>query len=775
MTPPAGPPREEGFSKDADKLIRRLSLIAFLLSRPGRPATTVEIRQRVEGYTLMSDEAFKRRFYEDRSELAGLGIGIVGDADGEGEGEVYSLPASAYYLPAIELSADELAALAACLFVLEHRFAYSEPLRLALLSLTHGRPELLSPAAAAPVSVLPPREARRAAAALPKLQQAVAAGKTVTFTYYSISRDQELPRTVDPYGLLLVGDEWYLIAYCHLRQAIRTFRLSRLRSRVTFATRAPHDFSPPPSFSIDDYLDRPAWRLGEPVGEATVRVSADMAWWVAAHYARCGTITPLADGERVEAGAPGETGTPDGADEAGAPDETGGVGESDIVFATTYDSRQQLLAWVLSMGEAAEVLEPAELRAELRAQLERLATRLAHPPLTSDRARELLGVAGLTDGDLVAPSAPAGPPSHPAAAIGSAGAQAGNAPAAGGAAIAPTPPGDGGRAGTGAGWQVEADRFTRLATLMTYLQGICRAAGGGDETPVPVADVCAALDTTPAELRADVRLLNLVNFGGEGTLVWAEVKGRTLVVTCDVASSAFARPARLSPLQVDTLLLAIEILGGQLPIEHGAALRSAAEKLRGARRAAPAAVAAGERLPSAEPILDAVNAAVGDHRLLDIEYWSEGSGETTTRTVEPYLLVRTRGEWYYVAWCRRSAGTRTFRVATTKRAVLRGERFVPRAEVEVELYRREGVRSSARYAPRRALVWYAPDVVRWVAEQMPTAAAQGGGCLTLQPYVDERWLTHELLRFGGEATPLAPSDAVAALRGLVERLLERYA
>ena len=39
MTPPAGPPREEGFSKDADKLIRRLSLVAFLLSRPGRPAT----------------------------------------------------------------------------------------------------------------------------------------------------------------------------------------------------------------------------------------------------------------------------------------------------------------------------------------------------------------------------------------------------------------------------------------------------------------------------------------------------------------------------------------------------------------------------------------------------------------------------------------------------------------------------------------------------------------------------------------------------------------
>ena len=359
MTPDA-PPREAGFSKDADKLIRRLSLVAFLLSRPGRPVTSTEIRRRVEGYALMTDDAFKRRFYEDRAELAALGIGVVADAEGEGEGEVYSLPAAAYYLPAIAFTPDELSALAACLFVLEHRFAYSEPLRLALLSLTHGRPELLAAATTAPISVLPALEAQRAANALPKLQQAAAAGKTVTFSYYSIGRDQELGRTVDPYGLLLVGDEWYLIAYCHLRRAIRTFRLSRVRSRVTFATRAPHDFTPPPDFTIDDYLDRPAWQLGETVGTATVRVSADMAWWVEAHFSRCGTIVPAPEGD------------------------------GDILYTTPYNSPRQLVAWVLSMGEAAELLEPAELRAEVREQLARLAAGLARPPLEVATATALL-------------------------------------------------------------------------------------------------------------------------------------------------------------------------------------------------------------------------------------------------------------------------------------------------------------------------------------------------------------------------------------------------
>ena len=391
MTPGA-PPREEGFSKDADKLIRRLSLVAFLLSRPGRPVTSAEIRRRVEGYALMTDDAFKRRFYEDRAELAGLGIGVEADAESEGEAEMYSLPAAAYYLPAIAFTPDELSALAACLFVLEHRFAYSEPLRLALLSLTHGRPELLAAATTAPVSVLPAREAQRAASALPKLQQAAAAGKTVTFAYYSIGRDEELGRTVDPYGLLLVGDEWYLIAFCHLRQAVRTFRVSRVRSRVTFATRAPHDFTPPQDFTIDNYLDRPAWQLGEAVGSATVRVSADMAWWVEAHFSRCGTIAPATnDGSSRDGNADSNRG---GLSDGGGSGGNAGSSDGAIVYTTPYNSPQQLVAWVMSMGEAAELVEPAELRVEVHAQLVRLAEGLAHPPLTAGQASELLEGAG---------------------------------------------------------------------------------------------------------------------------------------------------------------------------------------------------------------------------------------------------------------------------------------------------------------------------------------------------------------------------------------------
>ena len=59
-------------SHDTDKLIRQLSLVAFLMAER-RPLTARDIKGNVEGYQEMSDEAFARRFYSDRAELVALG------------------------------------------------------------------------------------------------------------------------------------------------------------------------------------------------------------------------------------------------------------------------------------------------------------------------------------------------------------------------------------------------------------------------------------------------------------------------------------------------------------------------------------------------------------------------------------------------------------------------------------------------------------------------------------------------------------------------------
>ena len=127
-------------SHDGDKLIRQLSLVAYLMAER-RPVTARDAKNAVEGYYDMSDEAFARRFYADRAELLQLGIPIRSQRDEFTGEELYTLEREAYFLPPLVLTDRELAALQTSLYLLEGQFAYAEPLRLALQNLALGRPE----------------------------------------------------------------------------------------------------------------------------------------------------------------------------------------------------------------------------------------------------------------------------------------------------------------------------------------------------------------------------------------------------------------------------------------------------------------------------------------------------------------------------------------------------------------------------------------------------------------------------------------------------------
>src|SRR5919205_2682298 len=110
-----------------------------------RPLTARDVKGCVEGYSEMSDEAFDRRFYSDRAELGALGVPLHSQRDEFTGEELYTLRPDQYFLPPLELSDDELAALETCLYLIEGKFAYAEPLRLALQNLALGRPGFAQP------------------------------------------------------------------------------------------------------------------------------------------------------------------------------------------------------------------------------------------------------------------------------------------------------------------------------------------------------------------------------------------------------------------------------------------------------------------------------------------------------------------------------------------------------------------------------------------------------------------------------------------------------
>ncbi len=355
-------------SHDTDKLIRQLSLVAFLMAER-RAVTARDIKGSVEGYQEMSDEAFARRFYSDRAELLALGVPLHSQRDEYTGEELYNMRSESYFLPPLELTDEELAALQTCLYLLEGKFAYAEPLRLALQNLALGRPGFAEAPTetAMRVEVLDPEYSVEMQGRLGKLEGAISKQRTVKFPYWSISRDDERERTVNPYALFQDAGAWYVVGEDLDVNEERTFRVSRIKGEIRFATRRERDFRLPPDFDVDRYRGRPPWQIGEPVGEARIEVGGDTAWWVERTYG---------DSGRIEDG----------------------------VFVTDYSSLPLLATWVLRQDGRAVPQAPEELRREVARGL-----RLVRERHEGEPKRLAAATAGLVEEEVDRPTAPVHP------------------------------------------------------------------------------------------------------------------------------------------------------------------------------------------------------------------------------------------------------------------------------------------------------------------------------------------------------------------------------
>jgi predicted DNA-binding transcriptional regulator YafY len=94
-------------------------------------------------------------------------------------------------------------------------------------------------------------------AEVPQVVQQALLGSVALQLTYRDARDRETVRVVEPAGLFGSGTDWYLAAWCRLRQASRSFRLDR----ITQATLTPEVITPRP---LDSLLQDVPFDLSEP-------------------------------------------------------------------------------------------------------------------------------------------------------------------------------------------------------------------------------------------------------------------------------------------------------------------------------------------------------------------------------------------------------------------------------------------------------------------------------------------------------------------------------
>jgi proteasome accessory factor B len=173
--------------------------------------------------------------------------------DSRRNGYFYSEPS--YQLPLVQLTEGELVALfLAEQLLLQYRGTpYGQDLEHAFAKITAGLDEHISVDAqrlSEAISFRTPAPAVFDLAIIKTLINAIVQRKRIVIGYWTASRDMESCRDIDPYHLMSSEGQYYLIAFCHLREEVRQFVPSRIRSiEVTDTT-----FEIPDTFKIDDYF-----------------------------------------------------------------------------------------------------------------------------------------------------------------------------------------------------------------------------------------------------------------------------------------------------------------------------------------------------------------------------------------------------------------------------------------------------------------------------------------------------------------------------------------
>ena len=162
------------------------------------------------------------------------------------------------------------------------------------------------------------------------IQDAIELKHLISFDYFAPHGDSA--RTLEPYLLVFQWGAWYVWGYCRLREDFRMFKLNRLTNLTmlqdVFEPRETPRFEPSPNYLNGQTI--PVKAIVEPA----------LKWRLIEGYG-LDCFTQLQEGR--------------------------------LLFSFEFFDRANILEWIFSFGDQIELLEPRELRGEIRRQAEKIA------------------------------------------------------------------------------------------------------------------------------------------------------------------------------------------------------------------------------------------------------------------------------------------------------------------------------------------------------------------------------------------------------------------
>jgi len=298
--------------------VERLVNLTVALLETNQPMSLAELKRRTGYYDQADQRAARRMFERDKDELRRLGVPIATLPLPFSDEVGYRVVRREYELPDVDLTAEEVAALA-----LAVRLTGGEGTPLALAKLAARAPD--------PAELPEPTtRVELADQAVGAVADAILDRTAVRFAYRTAAGVAGV-RTIDPYAVVRRRTAGYLVGRDHDRDALRAFRLDRM-------TELPVAVGEAAAFERPSDLDVAAAVQGPEVDGVEVELAvAPAARWA------------------VESRGGQDTGRTH-------------EGEPVMVLAELDPDRDR--SWILGLGADVTVLVPASLREAVMASLD---------------------------------------------------------------------------------------------------------------------------------------------------------------------------------------------------------------------------------------------------------------------------------------------------------------------------------------------------------------------------------------------------------------------
>jgi proteasome accessory factor C len=277
-------------------------------------------------------------------------------------------------------------------------------------------------------------------------------------------------------------------------------------------------------------------------------------------------------------------------------------------------------------------------------------------------------------------------------------------------------------------------------------------------------EIAAQFGVTEGRVEKDLQLIAEVEPVAQANVLMWEEHGRWYVDRF----TKLSRPLRLTKADAFAVVAAAQLMLQAPGVGTSGAFASAIGKVA---RAVGGDVQGLEVQLPRPPALGVLHDALEQRRCVQMDYYSAGRDQVTTRVVEPLALFTVDGWWHLVGWCRTAQAERDFRVDRVRHVELLDDTFEWRAPT---------LRTDVAFDPDAAdatpIRIQVQPAQRWAVERYPVRDVVDNEDGTTQFTVDaagDAWLERLLLRLGPTAKVIEPTDCTVGVDA-AQRLLTLY-